>query len=154
MSDDISFQTWICPQCHYDHAQGGACAGLDPKEFTAAPEDKSYIAEQYRKLSARFDDALDVLRELQDVPCCKDAKYPGCRACAAIDFIVHANLERLVAKREKPVPDTDLLEQLKHAALELVWDVERCRSGHLSVHLIRTKVVVDLLATPEKDDKV
>lgn len=50
MSDDISFQTWICPACHDDHAQSMGC-------YKKIAELKKKL-QQHRKFIAR--------RKLQD----------------------------------------------------------------------------------------
>lgn len=52
MSDGISFQTWICPTCHDDHKQGGACTPVYDAKFSPAKDDRSYIAEKYRELES------------------------------------------------------------------------------------------------------
>lgn len=69
MSDDISFQTWICPSCHGDHPQGNLCTPEDDRPFTPSQDDRSYIADQYRALQAQLADAraeLELLRRVRE----------------------------------------------------------------------------------------
>jgi hypothetical protein len=54
MSDDISFQTWICPKCSDDHRQGGQCSPKNDKPFSPSPDDRSYLAVKYRELERRL----------------------------------------------------------------------------------------------------
>jgi len=50
MEPEINVQCWICPKCHDDHAQAAPCTPKSNKSFMPSPDDKSYIAEQYRNL--------------------------------------------------------------------------------------------------------
>lgn len=49
-SDSIQVQCWICPKCHDDHRQDGPCTPRRNVPFMPAPEDQSYIAQEYRKV--------------------------------------------------------------------------------------------------------
>lgn len=55
MSDDISFQTWICPKCYDVHLRNGECSPLGADKFSPAPSDHSYIANEFRKLEAEIE---------------------------------------------------------------------------------------------------
>lgn len=48
------------------------------------------------ELQAKNAKLVETLRLIAEVPCCKEAKYPGCRACESIDAIAHAGLGKLV----------------------------------------------------------
>lgn len=66
MSDDIDFQTWICPKCFDDHFMNAECTPFEQKEFMPHESDHSMIAEKYRELRQ---DAQKLKDALHDVMC-------------------------------------------------------------------------------------
>jgi hypothetical protein len=50
LEEKIETQCWICPKCNDDHKQDDLCVMyFAPDEFMPAADDKSYIANEYRK---------------------------------------------------------------------------------------------------------
>jgi hypothetical protein len=61
MSDDISFQTWICPKCYDDHSMRAECKPLGVDKFSPSLDDNSFIAQEFRKLEAELRDARQLI---------------------------------------------------------------------------------------------
>lgn len=65
MSDEISFQTWICPKCFDDHRMDGPCVEqINKGLFMPHPEDCSYIAEKYRDRVKEIERLKKALEEI------------------------------------------------------------------------------------------
>jgi hypothetical protein len=71
---------------------------------------ESLDAEQARRLYAAYvnrgikaERYLLALKEIIALPCCENAKYPGCKPCGAIDIINHRDLEKVVSGQDSEV---------------------------------------------------
>ena len=53
LNELIDFQTWICPKCSDDHPRHGECSPKNDKPFSPSPDDRSHIANEFRKIEAR-----------------------------------------------------------------------------------------------------
>jgi hypothetical protein len=82
----MNIQCWICPKCHDDHRQDGACSPPSG-EFLPAPDDRSYIAEAYRNVMAELTVARKCVSEIRS--CTDDHEHGGdwdsCSWCELIE---------------------------------------------------------------------